>query len=204
GHALVQDTRVNGITFTGSTRTGMQIYEHAARRLARVQLELGGKNPAVVIDCDDLDGAAREIVGAAFLCSGQRCTAISRVIVSDAQAHPLIERILHHVGRIRVGDGLEPSTTMGPLVSHAQLTSVDGYVREGIAHGYPLLTGGYILSDDGARNGFYYAPTVFDRVAPDSPLALEEVFGPVLPIIRVPDFEAAIAIANGTRYGLAA
>jgi aldehyde dehydrogenase (NAD+) len=204
GDALVQDARVNGITFTGSTRTGMQIYEHAARRLARVQLELGGKNPAVVIDCDDLDGAAREIVGAAFLCSGQRCTAISRVIVSDAQADPLVERILHHVGRIRVGDGLEPSTTMGPLVSHAQLTSVDGYVREGIAHGYPLLTGGRTLSDDGARNGFYYAPTVFDRVAPDSPLALEEIFGPVLPIIRVRDFEAAIATANGTRYGLAA
>ena len=204
GDALVQDARVNGVTFTGSTRTGMQIYEHAARRLARVQLELGGKNPAVVIDCDDLDGAAREIVGAAFLCSGQRCTAISRVIVSDAQADPLVERILHHVGRIRVGDGLEPSTTMGPLVSHAQLTSVDGYVREGIAHGYPLLTGGRPLSDDGARNGFYYAPTVFDRVAPDSPLALEEIFGPVLPIIRVRDFEAAIATANGTRYGLAA
>jgi acyl-CoA reductase-like NAD-dependent aldehyde dehydrogenase len=204
GDALVQDARVKGITFTGSTRTGKQIYEHAARRLARVQLELGGKNPAVVIDCDDLDGAAREIVAAAFLCSGQRCTAISRVIVSDAQADPLVERILHHVGRIRVGDGLEPSTTMGPLVSHAQLTSVDSYVREGIAHGYPLLTGGRTLSDEGAGNGFFYAPTVFDRVAPDSRLALEEIFGPVLPIIRVHDFEAAIAIANGTRYGLAA
>ena len=120
GDALIQDARVHGISFTGSTRVGTHVYETAARRLARVQLELGGKNPAVVVDCDDLDNAAREIVGAAFLCSGQRCTALSRVIVSDAQAEALVERIVTHVNRIQVGNGLEPGTTMGPLVSEGQ------------------------------------------------------------------------------------
>ncbi|CAN5805943.1 aldehyde dehydrogenase family protein [soil metagenome] len=204
GEALIHDARVGGISFTGSTDVGRRIYEGAARRLARVQLELGGKNPAVVFDCEDLDGAAREIVAAAFLCSGQRCTAISRVIVSDDQAEALAGRIVDYVSRIKVGDGLDPETTMGPLVSHGQLRSVAQYVRDGIASGCPILAGGRALTEDPERDGYYHAPTVFDRVPADSPLALEEIFGPVLPILRVHSFEDAIAIANSTRYGLAA
>jgi len=204
GDALVRNARVGGVTFTGSTDVGTHIYEEAARRLCRVQLELGGKNPAVVIDCADLDGAAREIVAAAFLCSGQRCTAISRVIVSEAEADALVERILSHVARLKVGDGLDPSTTMGPLVSQGQLSSVDRYVRQGVESGSALLAGGKALGDDPERQGYYYAPTVFDRVPPDSPLAMEEIFGPVLPVLRVRDLDDAIAIANSTRYGLAA
>jgi aldehyde dehydrogenase (NAD+) len=204
GDGLIQDARVRGITFTGSTRVGTHVYEAAARRLARVQLELGGKNPAVVVDCDDLDHAAREIVAAAFLCSGQRCTALSRVIVPEAQAGPLVERIVSHVNRITVGDGLEPATTMGPLVSEAQLRTVAEYVRQGLESGCEVLTGGHPLTDNPQQDGYYYAPTVFDHVPIDSPLAVEEIFGPVLPILRVRDFDEAIAVANGTRYGLAA
>jgi aldehyde dehydrogenase (NAD+) len=204
GEALVNDRRVRGITFTGSTRVGTTVYEAAARRLARVQLELGGKNPAVVVDCDDLDAAAREIVAAAFLCSGQRCTAISRVIVLDTQADDLVRRILTEVGRIKVGNGLEAGTTMGPLVSRAQLETVDGYVRQGRDSGCELLTGGSALVDHVEEDGYFYAPTVFDRVPPDSPLAREEIFGPVLPILRVAGLDEAIAVANDTRYGLAA
>lgn len=204
GDALLHDARVQGISFTGSTAVGTRVYEGAARRLARVQLELGGKNPAVVIDCDDLDNAAREIVAAAFSCSGQRCTALSRVIVSDAQADALVERIVCHVNRVKVGNGLEPGTTMGPLVSETQLRTVERYVRQGVESGCAMLTGGRPLTGNPQQDGYFYAPTVFDRVAPDSPLALEEIFGPVLPILRVPDFEAAVAMANGTRYGLAA
>lgn len=204
GDALVRDARVRGITFTGSTEIGTHIYEAAARRLSRVQLELGGKNPAVIMDCTDLDGAAREIVAAAFLCSGQRCTAISRVVVSEAEADALVERILSHVARIKVGDGLDPSTTMGPLVSQGQLSSVDRYVRQGVESGSALLVGGQALGDDPARQGYYYAPTVFDRVPADSPLATEEIFGPVLPVLRVRDLDEAITVVNGTRYGLAA
>ena len=204
GDALVRDARVRGITFTGSTEIGTHIYEAAARRLSRVQLELGGKNPAVIMDCPDLDGAAREIVAAAFLCSGQRCTAISRVVVSEAEADGLVERILSHVARIKVGDGLDPSTTMGPLVSLGQLSSVDRYVRQGVESGSALLAGGQALGEDPERQGYYYAPTVFDRVPANSPLATEEIFGPVLPVLRVRDLDEAITIANGTRYGLAA
>ena len=204
GEALINDARVQGISFTGSTEVGILVYEAAARRVARAQLELGGKNPAVVVDCDDLDDAAREIVAAAFLCSGQRCTALSRVIVSEAQADALVDRLLSHVGRIKVGDGLEPVTTMGPLVSHRQLRTVDGYVREGLAGGCTLLAGGQALTAVPEEEGYYHAPTVFDRVPEDSSLAQEEIFGPVLPVIRVRDGDAAIAIANGTRYGLAA
>jgi alpha-ketoglutaric semialdehyde dehydrogenase len=204
GEALVRDARVNGITFTGSTKVGTGVYEAAARRLARVQLELGGKNPAVVAECDDLDGAAREIVAAAFLCSGQRCTALSRVIVTDAQADALVERLLSHVSRIKVGDGLEQGTTMGPLVSQVQLQTVERYVRQGIESGGALLTGGHVLVENPAQDGYFHAPTVFDRVPAESPLATEEIFGPVLPVVRVRDFEEAVTIANATRYGLAA
>ena len=204
GECLIRDARVRGISFTGSTATGMRIYEGAARRLARVQLELGGKNAAVVVDYDDLDGAAREIVAAAFLCSGQRCTALSRVIVIESQAEALVERLLDHVGRIKVGDGLAEGTTMGPLVSKEQLETVDGYVKQGIESGCVLLAGGRTLVEAPDQEGYYYAPTVFDQVTPASPLAREEIFGPVLPVIRVRDAEEAITVANSTRYGLAA
>ena len=196
GDSLVTDRRVRGISFTGSSDIGTRIYENAARRIASVQLELGGKNPAVVFHYDDLEGAAQEIVSAAFLCSGQRCTALSRVIVCEAQADALVERILCHVARIKVGDGMVDGITMGPLISKAQLQIVDGYVRQGLESGCALLTGGRPLVEDFDQQGYYYAPTVFDRVAPESPLALEEIFGPVLPIIRVREPEEAIAIAE--------
>jgi aldehyde dehydrogenase (NAD+) len=172
--------------------------------MARVQLELGGKNPAVVVEHDDLEGAAREIVSAAFLCSGQRCTAISRVIVAQNQADELVERILAQVGRIRVGDGLEEGTTMGPLVSRGQLETVESYVRRGLESGARLLAGGSRLAGEPDDEGYLYAPTLFDYVAPGSPLAQEEIFGPVLPVIRVGGFDEAVEVANGTRYGLAA
>ncbi len=204
GDTLVADRNVQGITFTGSTSIGARVAEGAARRFASLQLELGGKNPAIVIDSNDLDGAAREIVSAAFLCSGQRCTALSRVIAGEAQADVLIERLLHHVGRIKVGDGMSEGTTMGPLVGKAQFEIVAGYVRQGIDSGCAVLAGGRPLVENPDEEGYYYAPTVFDRVGPESPLAVEEIFGPVLPVIRVRDAEEAILIANGTPYGLAA
>ena len=204
GDSLVANAGVRGVSFTGSSDIGTRIYESAARRLAGVQLELGGTNPAIVIDYDDLDGAAREIVSAAFLCSGQRCTALSRVIVGMTQADALVQRLLDYIGQIRVGDGMLETTTMGPLVSLAQLQAVDGYVKQGIASGCRLLCGGKALSASPESEGYFYAPTLFDDVAPDSPLAREEIFGPVLPVIRVPDAETALLVANDTRYGLAA
>jgi aldehyde dehydrogenase (NAD+) len=204
GECLVNDRRVKGITFTGSSDIGTRIYEKAASRLASVQLELGGKNPAVVFQYDDLEGAAREIVSAAFLCSGQRCTALSRVVVCEEQADALLEKILIQVARIKVGDGMLEGTTMGPLVSKAQFDIVEGYVRKGVESGCTLRAGGRAVVENPDAQGYYYTPTVFDHVPAESPLALDEIFGPVLPIIRVREPEEAISIANGTRYGLAA
>jgi len=204
GNSLVTDPLIRGISFTGSTEVGLPLYESAARHLASVQLELGGKNPAIVFDYEDLEAAAREIVSAAFLCSGQRCTALSRVIVKQEQADPLVDKILSLVAKIQVGDGMLESTTMGPLVSKSQFETVERYVAKGIESGCKLLHGGKALVRQPDDEGYYYTATLFDRVASDSVLAKEEIFGPVLPVIRVRDVEEAISIANDTRYGLAA
>lgn len=204
GDALVGDRRVAGISFTGSTGVGSRLYGAAALRLAPVQLELGGKNPAVIIDYDDLEGAAREIASAAFQCSGQRCTAISRVIVLDSQADEFVRQLLSEVDRIRIGDGMLTETTMGPLVSTGQLHTIEEYVDRGEKEGLSLLAGGKLLVRHPEREGYYYGATVFDHVPPVSPLAQEEIFGPVLPVIRVADEDQALAVANATRYGLAA
>lgn len=204
GSALVADARVRGISFTGSTRVGMQIARTAAERLAGVQLELGGKNPAIVVDYPDLDGAAREIVSAALQCSGQRCTALSRVIVLESQADALVARLRAETDRIQVGDGILGTTTMGPLVSRVQFDNVDRYVRQAREEGSSILTGGKPLVKDPEQEGYFYGPTLVDHVSAKTALAKEEVFGPVLPVIRVRDPEEALAVANSTRYGLAA
>ena len=204
GDALVSDQRVKGISFTGSSEVGTRLGAMAASRMASVQLELGGKNPAIIIDYDDLEGAAREVVSAAFLCSGQRCTALSRVVVLESQADVFVAKLIGAIKQIRTGDGMLKGTTMGPLVSDRQMKTVDGYVRQGIESGAALLTGGKPLVANPERDGYYYAPTLFDHVAPNSQLATEEIFGPVLPVIRVRTAEEALTVANSTRYGLAA
>jgi len=204
GQRLISDTRVRGISFTGSTAVGVCISEQVAARMAKLQLELGGKNPAIVLDCDDLDGAAQEIVAAAFLCSGQRCTALSRVIVQESQADEIRQHLVKHMEKIRVGNGLDPQTTMGPLVSRHQLETVAGYVRKGLNDQSTLVAGGQQLTESPESEGYYYAPTLFDYVSADSALAQEEIFGPVLPMIRVRNAEQALEVANGARYGLAA
>ena len=204
GEHLISDARVRGISFTGSTAVGIRIAERVAPRMAKVQLELGGKNPAIVLECEDLDGAAQEIVAAAFLCSGQRCTALSRVIVEESQADLLLEQIKIHMVKIRVGNGLDPQTTMGPLVSQGQMETVAGYVRKGLEDRATLVVGGRPLVEDPCAEGYFYAPTLFDHVSPNSALAREEIFGPVLPLIRVHSPDEAFEVANSTRYGLAA
>jgi alpha-ketoglutaric semialdehyde dehydrogenase len=204
GERLVSDTRIRGISFTGSTAVGVRISEKVSARMAKLQLELGGKNPAIVLECDDLDGAAQEIAAAAFLCSGQRCTALSRVIVEDSQADQLREYLVTHMTKIRIGNGLDPQTTMGPLVSLQQLETVAGYVRKGLEDKATLVVGGRQLAENPVSQGYFYAPTLFDHVSPNSALAQEEIFGPVLPMIRVKNAEEAFAVANATRYGLAA
>lgn len=204
GNEMVEDDRVRGVSFTGSTNVGVRINRAAADQLTRVQLELGGKNPALVLGFDDLERAAREIVSAALKCSGQRCTALSRVLVLDSQADELVERLLDEIGQIEVGPGLAETTTMGPLVDEDQFETVVRFVRTGKDSGAELRAGGEVLVDDPNTEGYFHEPTLFDHVARTSPLAREEIFGPVLPVVRVANVEQAISIANDTEYGLAA
>lgn len=202
GHRLVGSPFVKGITFTGSTEVGALIYQTAADNMARVQLELGGKNPAIVYDAYDLREAALEIVQAAFLCSGQRCTALSRVIVRADEADELTEFIVDLVRSITVGDGMNENVTMGPLVSETQLSRVEEYVALAREEGAKVLTGGHRLTDLG--NGYFYAPTVVTGLSKESRLMREEIFGPVLPVYSVESLDEAIGVANDVIYGLAA
>ncbi|WP_375595532.1 aldehyde dehydrogenase family protein [Algihabitans albus] len=204
GTPLVAHPDVAAVSFTGSTQAGQSIYQAVAQKIGRVQLELGGKNPALVLDCDNPGAAAKEIVAAAFQCAGQRCTAISRVIVAEAEADALVAHLLEEIAGLKVGDGLDPDTTMGPLVDAGQLQAVQRYVQLGRAEGAELRFGGTCLVDDPDREGYFHAPTLFDRVASTSPLATEEMFGPILPVVRVATADEAIVLANATPYGLAA
>ena len=204
GEALVHHPDVAGISFTGSTSVGEHLYQGAAGRLAKVQLELGGKNPAVVWEFDDLERCAAEIVGAAFACSGQRCTALSRVIVGQEQADALAEVLVKLTEELSVGDGQQAGVTMGPLVSKSQLETVERYIEIARDEGVTVATGARRLVEEPSQEGYFYAPTVLDHVSPTSPLATEEIFGPVLPIIRVDSFDEALEVANATPYGLAA
>lgn len=203
GEILCEDPFVRGITFTGSCDIGRRIMEGAAKHGAKLQLEMGGKNPAVVFESADLELAASNISARAFTCSGQLCVSISRVIVQDIVAAKLISLLKEKIGKIVVGNGVENGVTMGPLVSKEHLESVMTYVQKGIKEGATLVMGGELLSGSGYSKGNFMSPALFTNVDPESTLGQEEVFGPVLSIMTFRSFEEALEIANGVRYGLA-
>lgn len=204
GNPLVAHTLVRGISFTGSSKLGKSINEIAAKRLAKTQLELGGKNPAVVLDYDDPEVVAKQIVGAAFTCSGQRCTAISRVIVLKDKAEELTRSILKEMKNIKVGPAWKKDVNMGPLISKEHLDSVQQYIQTGKEEGARLLHGGEVLTEGEFADGFYMVPALFDNVTPDMRIAREEIFGPVLSVITVENEAEALETANSVDYGLAA
>jgi len=205
GDAIVESPDVQVISFTGSTATGKRIAERAARRLKRVSLELGGKNAIVVLADADLDLATDGILWSAFGTTGQRCTACSRVIVEQAVVEPLIERLEARARALRLGPGLEPETDVGPLINEAAREKVERYIEVGLREG-ELIVGGQRAT--GMRGGFdldrgqFFEPTIFRNVKPMDRIAQEEIFGPVLSVIAVPDYEAALVALNQTRYGL--
>jgi alpha-ketoglutaric semialdehyde dehydrogenase len=201
GDAIVNSPGIRGVTFTGSTTVGKLILAQSAKYLTRVQLEMGGKNAALVYEAEDLDVAAKEIVSAAYASSGQRCTAISRVVVSDAEHGALLERIQALVEKITVGYGMDEKSGMGPLVSEEQIVTSEQAVEQAVADGAKVVCGGRRVTID--RDGYYYAPTVIADVSPESALAREEVFGPVLAVLRASSFEKGVEICNATQYGLA-
>lgn len=200
---LVQHDDVDMISFTGSTATGTKIAAAAAASVKRVTLELGGKSPSLVLDDADFPKALRSTVNNCFLNSGQTCNALTRLLVPKNRLAEVEEQVTALVAGMKLGDPGDPATKLGPLVSARQRDRVRQYIREAIQAGTRLLIGG----DDppeGLSRGFYVRPTVFTEVNPSSAIAQEEIFGPVLCIIGYRDVEEAVAIANGTRYGLAA
>ena len=205
GEVLIKHRDIAGITFTGSTDVGVHIGTVAAARNARVQLEMGGKNAAVVASYRDIERAAREITVAAFTASGQRCTAVSRVIVLKEEQEALEAALVREAEKLVVGYGMKEETTMGPVVNRDQLDVISKYVEDAKGKGaVRILTGGHRLEGADFGDGFYYAPTIITDVEPGTPLATEEIFGPVLVVIPVKSFEEAVRVNNETRYGLTA
>jgi len=201
GAALVAHADVAGVSFTGSTPVGQAIYRQATQRLARAQCEMGGKNATYVHAAADLDIAVDRTVEAAFRSVGQKCTATSRVLVDRAVEAAFTERLVARVATLTVGDPMEASTYVGPVVDDRQHAKVRGAIAAAIAAGHPLLAGGAQSPRD---NGYFVAPTVFGPVPADCALAREEIFGPVLAVIPVDGLEAAIEAVNATDYGLSA
>jgi aldehyde dehydrogenase (NAD+) len=202
GDALVTHPRVNGITFTGSTEVGLGIYEKAAPSNKKVQLEMGGKNGCVVASCKDPKDAAAQIVAAAYQASGQRCTAISRVIVLEEQREELEAALVEETKKLKVGRGLDEETTMGPLSSRNQLQRCIHYVDLAQQDGARVLLGGQAPSGEAFAQGHYYEPTILTDVKPGTPAALDEIFGPVLVVTPVKDFKEGLEVHNEVRYGL--
>ncbi|NNJ10362.1 aldehyde dehydrogenase family protein [Chloroflexales bacterium ZM16-3] len=204
GQPLVEHPDVPVISFTGSTDTGRLVYELAARQLKRVSLEMGGKNPLIVMPDADLDLVMDGVVWAAFGTTGQRCTATSRLIVHKDVAGPLVERIVARAKSLRVGNGLLAETEMGPLVNEKQMKRVLGYIELGQQEGATMRCGGGRLTEGELANGHFIQPTVFTGVRPSMRIAREEIFGPVLSVIEVGSLDEAIAVANDVAYGLSA
>lgn len=200
GAALAGDPLVQGLTFTGSRDTGSRIYARAAQHFARVQLEMGGKNPTIVLDDADLGLAVKLAVMGGFALTGQSCTATSRVIVEDGIADRFAAALAEAANALSVGDGLDEGVQMGPVVSEDQLATDLDYVRIGEEEGAELLAGG----GRAGERGHFLRPTVFDDVGAHSRLAQEEIFGPVIGIIRARDLDDAVFKANAVGYGLAA
>jgi aldehyde dehydrogenase (NAD+) len=204
GAALVDHPGVALVSFTGSTDVGLQVAARCAARGVRISLEMGGKNAAIVLDDADLDLVADALTWSAFGTTGQRCTACSRILVTPRTHTGVVERLAGRAAKLRVGNGLDAVTEMGPLVSAAQRARVEQYVAIGRGEGTRVVIGGERVAPAGFEGGFFYAPTVLDDVRPHMRVAQEEIFGPVVGVIRCATLDEAIEVTNGVRYGLSA
>ncbi len=202
GERLVRHPDVPIITFTGSRETGVAVTKAAADHLKHVHLELGGKNAIIVLDDADLELAVEGIVWSAFGTSGQRCTAASRVIVHEAVYGELQKRLVERAEKMRIGPGWDPETDLGPVINQESLDKIHSYTGIGTDEGAKLLTGGEAATEGDLGKGFFYRPTIFADVDPQMRIAQEEIFGPTTALIPVKDFDEAIRVANGIRYGL--
>ncbi len=202
GDEIVNHPAVKAISFTGSNDVGIRLYEQASRRGAKVQCEMGGKNPVVVLEDADMDLAVESTAQGAFGSSGQRCTATSRAVVVNEVADEFVSRMAKRAESMRLGPGADAQTEMGPSVDENQFKTVLSYVSVGREDGATLLCGGSRAEGAGLDKGYFVRPAVFDHVTPDMRIAREEIFGPVLSVLRVKDFDHAMEVANDCEYGL--
>src|SRR6185436_8074825 len=204
GGELATNPSVVALSFTGSYKVGNQIYQQLAARMARAQMEMGGKNPTIVLADADLDLAATLVIKAGFGLTGQACTATSRVIVEKSVAAALTEKIAAKAKALKVGNGLTQGIDMGPAVNQQELDGNFEFVDSSLKEGAELVCGGQRLRDGDLQHGYFMEPTVVTKVTPQMRIAREEVFGPVVAIIEVNDFEEALKVANGVDVGLSA
>ena len=202
GAALVRHRDVQLVSFTGSAAVGREIAAACGGDLKRVSLELGGKNAQIVMEDADLDLAVEGALWGAFGTTGQRCTATSRLIVHRDVMKKVTEMLVDRAHKIKIGDGLDESVEMGPLINGAARQKVLRYIDIGKQEGARLIMGGAIHDAGACANGYFFQPTIFDQVKPDMRIAQEEIFGPVLSVIEITSFDQAIEVLNGTRYGL--
>ncbi|SDH68169.1 alpha-ketoglutaric semialdehyde dehydrogenase GucD [Alteribacillus bidgolensis] len=204
GQGIIDHPDINGITFTGSDNVGKQVGQGALARGAKYQLEMGGKNPVIVAKDADLDLAVDATISGGLRSTGQKCTATSRVIVDSTVYDEFKEKLVAKVKEIKVGDGLEEGIWMGPCSSENQLNTVLSYIEKGKNEGAELLVGGNRITAEGLDKGCFVEPTVFDGVTTDMTIAQEEIFGPVLALMKVDNMEQAIDLANDVEFGLSA
>ncbi len=199
GSAIVHNKKIRAVSFTGSLETGKWIMGEAGKEMKRVSLELGGKNPIIVMDDADLDLAIDGIIWGAFGTTGQRCTAASRVIAHEKILPALLEKLIGRTKKLRLGNGLDENTDVGPVINNSQLQKIAKYVDIGKNEGARLVLGGKTAKP---LSGYFFEPTIFTDVTPDMCIAREEIFGPVVSLLTACDLEEAIRIANSVEYGL--
>lgn len=204
GAALVSHPLVRKLSFTGAPETGRKVLQAAANNLTPALLELGGKNPLLVFADAEVERALAAAVEGAFFNQGEACTAASRLLVHSSLRDVFVEKMIAAVRKLRVGDGLNPATHVGPLVTKQQQQRVLDYIAIGEQEGACIAAQAALPTDEALRNGFFVAPTLFTEVKPEHRIAREEIFGPVTCVIQFDTYEEAIAIANGTDFGLVA
>jgi aldehyde dehydrogenase (NAD+) len=202
GNALVNAAPLKAVSFTGSCEIGNWLHGEASKRRLRIQLEMGGKNPTIVLGDADFNSAVENVVNAAFFSTGQKCTATSRAIVEDSIYDRFVSAVVERTKKLKVGDGMQPGIEIGPAVDHAQMETDLRYIEIGRKECGEPLCGGRRLTDGALANGYFVEPTVFANVTEQHTIAKEEIFGPVLAIMRARDFDDAMRIANAIPFGL--
>ncbi|HFB97859.1 MAG TPA: aldehyde dehydrogenase family protein, partial [Bryobacterales bacterium] len=204
GEALIDARPVKAVSFTGSCEVGNRLHERASRRRLRIQLEMGGKNPTIVLADCDFDQAVANVVNAAFFSTGQKCTATSRCIVEEPIYEKFLEALVEATKKLKVGNGLEPGVEIGPAIDEKQLETDLRYIEIGRREAGEPVCGGRRLTGPGYDKGYFVEPTIFRDVTPEMTIAQEEIFGPVLGVMKAKDFEDAMRIANAVPFGLSA